>query len=123
MAVYKVKQARALLPVHYFEAGGALADHTADENLVAVNERGVQKEIYQPVSQGAVFYTDAASHEAAKEEAGEGGSVYYVTNEAYVESHVNLGTFEKVEQKKQQSASSQESKPRGRQKAAQQQDS
>lgn len=104
MAVYKVNEARALLPIRYLEAGGALADHETDENLLAVNSRGVPSETYQPVSQGAVFYTDAASKDAAQEEAGEGAAVYYVTNEAYVESHVRLGTFKEVKQQKQQQA-------------------
>ncbi len=101
MAVYKVKEARALLPVRYMEAGGALADHNTDDNLLAVNQRGAAMEVYQPVAEGAVFYTDAASFEAAQEEAGEDGIVYYVTNEQYVQSHVKLGTFKEVQVKKQ----------------------
>lgn len=127
MAVYKVNEARALLPVRYFEAGGALASHDTDENLLAVNSRGVPSETYQPVSKGAVFYTDAASADAAKEEAGEGAAVYFVANEAYVESHVKLGTFKEVEQQQRQAASEPQKqqqeapKSRGRKAAGQEQ--
>ncbi len=106
MAVYKVNEARALLPVHYMEAGGALADHETDQNLLAVNSRNVPLESYQPVSRGTVFYTDAGSRDAAEKEAGEGGVVYYVTNEQYVKSHVNLGTFKEVKQEQRAAAPS-----------------
>lgn len=103
MAAYEVLQAYFLAPNYYKEMGGAIADHTTDEDDLAINERGRPEVAWNTVDRGAILYSDAETFDALTDD--QKAAATYVPSEDVLAFQAKLGAIKELElESKQQAA-------------------